>query len=163
MFYFRLSRELTLLAETEETVNLPEDLSHLSDWKLEMSSFLKELKCPHSELFEEELNQRLQKPQHRFTLIEYFLDEILAARMVKFIGSSGDGRSATASHLGAALKALEIQPPPAGISLQKLFSKLMERIAGIEPSKRDKLIGKSLFSGGVLTEQQWKLLNQVWV
>jgi hypothetical protein len=160
-----MSRELGLFLATEETVNPLESLSGLSHWQLEMSSFLKEVKCNKKFLFEGDLEQRLNKPSHRYILLEFLLDEILAAQILKFGGSgSGSGSevvSSTASQLCAAVKALELQPPPANVSPEKFFGKLEERIRKLEPSKREKLIGTPLFSGGKLSESQWQILNQV--
>ena len=157
-----MSRELGLLVETEETVSHIDSLSGLSNWRLEMSSFLKELKCQIKFLFEGDLDQRLNKPSHRCVLLEFLLDEILAARILKFGGPAGsEVASSTASQLSRAVNALDLQPPPANVSPEKFFSKLRERIGQIEPSRRERLIGKPLFCGGKLSESQWLILNKV--
>lgn len=139
-----------------------ENLSGLSNWKLELSSFLKELKCPHAALYQADLDSRLGSPTDRLVLVEFLLDEILAARLIKFRGSPGsEVQSSTATHLAETLQVLELQPPPASVTPQMLFSKLAERISGVEAKKRDKLIGKPLFVGGKLSDKHWQILNQV--
>jgi hypothetical protein len=50
---------------------------------MEMSSFLKELGCPFTFLFEGKPDERLRKGQHRAVLLHYLLDEILAARLTR--------------------------------------------------------------------------------
>ena len=151
-----------MLAETEETVSSLETLSGLNHWKLELSSFLKELKCPHTALHQADLDSRLGSQKDRLILVNFLLDEILAARLAKFRGAPGsEVQSSTATHLAETLKALELQPPPANVTPQMLFGKLAERIGGIEDKKRDKLIGKPLFVGGKLSDKQWQILSQV--
>ena len=151
-----------MLAETEETVSHLDNLVGLSNWKLELSSFLKELKCPHVALHQADLDSRLSSQKDRLILVEFLLDEILAARLVRFRGSPGsEVQSSTATHLAETLQALQLQPPPASVTPQMLFSKLIERIGGVEAKKRDKLIGKPLFVGGKLSDKHWQVLTQV--
>ena len=155
-----MAREIGLLAETEENVNPLDSMDGLSNWKVEMSSFLKELNCPHACLYQGDLDSRLTAVNHRLILIDFLLGEVLAARMIKF-GNIDTGTTSTGTELGKTLHTLGLGPPPLNVSPAKLFSKLLERISGIEASKRDRLIGKSLFSGGKLNDQQWKILSQV--
>lgn len=129
-----------------------------------MSSFLKELHCPLTYLFEGDLDSRFTNPRHRRLLLDFLLSENLSARILKFgVNNQGSGevQSSTASQLSAMLNALELKPPPIGVTPEMLFKKLHERIAGIEPAKRDKLIGKPLFCGGKLSEPQWDALSKV--
>ena len=160
-----MAREVGLLLDTEEKVNSLDSMDGLHHWKLEMSSFLKELKCSNTFLYEGDLESRLTAVQHRLVLIDFLLGELLTARIVKFGGGgqSADGQntSHTASQLSSTLNALDLAPPPSGVSPTKFFDKLLERISGIQASKRDKLVGKPLFCGGKLSEQQWNILNQV--
>ena len=160
----RVARETGILLGTEETVNPLDSLSNLSNWKLEMSSFLKELQCPLTYLFEGDLDTRLTNPKHRLVLLDFLLSENLTAKILKFgvkNQGSGEVQSSTASQLSATLNALELQPPPVEVTPEKLFKKIQERISGIEPAKRDKLIGKPLFCGGKLSEPQWDALSKV--
>jgi hypothetical protein len=159
----RVAQETGILLGTEETVNPLDSLSNLSNWKLEMSSFLKELQCPLNFLFEGDLDTRLTNTKHRLLLLDFLLSENLTARILKFGVNQGSGevQSSTASQLSATLNALELQPPPVEVTPDKFFKKLQERIAGIEPAKRDKLIGKPLFCGGKLNESQWDALSKV--
>ena len=102
----RMAREIGLLAGTEETVNAPDSLEALSDWKLELSSFLKELRCPHSYLFEGAIDARLVDKKHQLILIDYLLGELLAVRMAKANSSSAQDvvESSTGSPLTEQLK-----------------------------------------------------------
>ncbi len=67
---------------TEEKVNQIKNLSNLSEWRVEVSSFLKEIQCPYGQFYEGPLEPRLSKMEDRFLLLDYLLAELLAARMM---------------------------------------------------------------------------------
>jgi hypothetical protein len=160
---FSLARELGLLLQTEEKVGPLDNIDGLSNWKLELSSFLKELNCSHTFLYEGDLESRFTEVHHRLVLIDFLLGEVLTARIIKFGGNQADSRNAssTASMLGETLNTLGLNPPPSSITATQFFNKVSERISGLEASKRDTLIGTPLFCGGKLSEEQWSILNQV--
>ena len=48
---------------------------------MELSSFLRELGCPHGGLVEGPVSERLASPRARLTLLDFLLSELLAAKM----------------------------------------------------------------------------------
>ena len=85
LFVSRIASEIGTLLETEERVNPPDSAEDagLSSWKMEVSSFLKELQCPLTFLYEGSLETRLNTSNHRLTLVDFLLSELLSARMEK--------------------------------------------------------------------------------
>ena len=77
--------EIGTLLETEERLNPPEnsDSCNLSSWKMEISSFLKEIHCPLTFLYEGDLGKRLNSTSHRLLLLDFLLSEVQSARMEK--------------------------------------------------------------------------------
>ena len=47
-----------------------------------MSSFLRELGCPHCDLVEGPVSDRLASPRARLTLLDFLLTELMAAKMM---------------------------------------------------------------------------------
>jgi len=76
-----LCEEIGQLYQTEENVNQIKNLSDFSHWMVELSSFLKEIKCPYQKFYEGHLNSRLSKMEERCLLIDYLLGEVLTARI----------------------------------------------------------------------------------
>ena len=85
LFVSRIASEIGTLLETEERVNPPdnEDDAGLLSWKMELSSFLKELQCTLTFLYEGILETRLNTSCHRLALVDFLLSELLSARMEK--------------------------------------------------------------------------------
>jgi hypothetical protein len=48
---------------------------------MELSSFLRELACPHRGLVEGPVSERLASPRARLTLLDFLLSELMAAKM----------------------------------------------------------------------------------
>ena len=84
-FVTQLASEIGVLLETEERLKPPESSNSdsLTSWKMEISSFLKELQCPITFLYEGDLRTRLNSCIHRIILLDYLLSELLSARMEK--------------------------------------------------------------------------------
>ena len=84
-FVSRTTSEIGTLLELEERVNPPDnaDDAGLLSWKMEVSSFLKELQCPLTFLYEGSLETRLNTSGHRLALVDFLLSELLSARMEK--------------------------------------------------------------------------------
>ena len=85
VFVTNMASEIGALLETEERLNPPEtsESANLSSWKMEVSSFLKELRCPLTSLYEGDLQNRLNSSCHRLLLLDFLLSELLSARIEK--------------------------------------------------------------------------------
>ena len=91
-FVTQLASEIGVLLETEERLKPPEgtNLDTLTSWKMEVSSFIKELHCPITFLYEGDLKNRLNSSVHRIILLDFLLSELLSARMEKVEKSTSD-------------------------------------------------------------------------
>ena len=85
LFVSKMASEIGSLLETEERVHPPEnnEPSSLSSWKMEVSSFLKELYCPLKFLYDGDIQSRLNTAGHRLLLLDFLLSELLSARIEK--------------------------------------------------------------------------------
>ena len=85
LFVSKIASEIGSLLETEERLNAPEnaEISSLSSWKMEVSSFLKELHCPIKALYEGDLQNRLNSSAYRMLLLDFLLSELMSARIDK--------------------------------------------------------------------------------
>lgn len=72
------------ILNTDENVQPIHTLESLVTWKMEVSSLLKELKCPINELHETDLNSRFQTPQHKFLLLDYLCSEVAVSRIERY-------------------------------------------------------------------------------
>jgi hypothetical protein len=110
-------------------VSKPDDLSNLSNWKLEISSFLKELKCPHTFLFTKDLDQRLKDPKDRLVLLEFLLEDLLVSRIIKFESPSGlQSELQAETQLRDAMKNLHLESPTVGITPKDIFGNMNVKI-----------------------------------
>ncbi|KAK7074807.1 Protein fam98a [Halocaridina rubra] len=164
-----VTAELQTLENLEEMVNPPsaneDNSSYHASFLMELSSFLKELGCPHSQLTEGNVNQRLDSPDQRLLLLDYLLAELMAARMISAAkpeqGMTVEMReSAHAKELKNMLIVLGFPKPPANITPQQLFAKVDQKVLDVKSKAHPSLIGKPLFTG-VLSDKQWTLLNQM--
>ena len=91
-FVTQLASEIGVLLETEERLKPPEgtNLDTLTSWKMEVSSFIKELHCPIPFLYEGDLKNRLNSSVHRIILLDFLLSELLSARMEKVEKSTSE-------------------------------------------------------------------------
>ena len=92
LFVSKIGSEIGSLLETEERLKPPEgtNLDTLTSWKMEVSSFIKELHCPITFLYEGDLKNRLNSSVHRIILLDFLLSELLSARMEKVEKSASD-------------------------------------------------------------------------
>ncbi|KAG7167490.1 FAM98A-like [Homarus americanus] len=157
--------ELRVLANLEEMVNATTSSDDHSAFLMEVSSFLKELSCPHSQLTEGALSQRLSSAESRLLLLDFLLAELMAARMITSVkpdqGMTVEMReSEYARDLKALLIALGFPKPPANITPQQLFVKVEQKVNDVKSKAHSSLIGKPLFTG-VLSDKQWKMLGEM--
>ena len=89
------------------------------------SYVLRELQCPYDRLMIGEPNQRLQDFSDRHLLLEFLMDEIIAAKKVNQMSASGTGGNSNLTPLFGILNSLKLSQPPSNISAQALFSKFI--------------------------------------
>ncbi|XP_068213147.1 protein FAM98A isoform X2 [Palaemon carinicauda] len=157
--------ELKVLDQLEEMVNAPTSPEDHSSFLMELSSFLKELGCPHTQLTEGNVNQRLETAEQRLLLLDFLLAELMAARMISAAkpdqGMTVEVReSEHARELKNMLIVLGFPKPPANITPQQLFAKVDQKVNDVKGKAHPSLIGKPLFNG-VLSDKQWTLLDQM--
>ncbi|XP_064093639.1 protein FAM98A-like [Macrobrachium nipponense] len=157
--------ELKVLDQLEEMVNTPTSPEDHSSFLMELSSFLKELGCPHTQLTEGNVNQRLETVEQRLLLLDFLLAELMAARMISAAkpdqGMTVEMRESDhARELKNMLIVLGFPKPPANITPQQLFAKVDQKVNDVKSKAHPSLIGKPLFNG-VLSDKQWALLDQM--
>ncbi|KAF9793885.1 hypothetical protein SFRURICE_007416 [Spodoptera frugiperda] len=122
-----LAEEIKNLCNLEETVNMMNDPDESSSFLLELSSFLKELKCPYKKLVTGHMSSRLQTKEDRLLLLDYLISELMAARMVNVDGPKDKQaagmeivvqESPTARDLKNILIALKFNKPPPNITAE---------------------------------------------
>ncbi|KAF9406228.1 hypothetical protein HW555_013323 [Spodoptera exigua] len=162
-----LAEEIKKLCNLEETVNMMNDPDESSSFLLELSSFLKELKCPYKKLVTGHMSSRLQTKEDRLLLLDYLISELMAARMVNVDGpkeKQGAGmeivvqESPTARDLKNILIALKFNKPPPNITAEMLFSKLEAKLKDTIQKEGNQLVGKPLYNKA-LSEKEWKQLE----
>ncbi|KAK4315897.1 hypothetical protein Pmani_012920 [Petrolisthes manimaculis] len=157
--------ELKAQANMEDMINPTTSAEDHSSFLMEVSSFLKELGCPHSVLTEGAVSQRLATPETRLLLLDFLLAELMSARMISLVtpdqGLTVQMReSDQAGDLKSMLIALGFPKPPANITPQQLFNKVDQKVNDVKSKAHSSLIGKPLFTGE-LSDKQWKMLEQM--
>ncbi|XP_069994746.1 protein FAM98B isoform X14 [Penaeus vannamei] len=160
-----ITSELRVLAKLEEMVNATTSPEEHSSFLMELSAFLKELGCPHTQLTEGPVSQRLTSTETRLLLLDFLLAELMAARMLSSAtpeqGMTVEMReSEHARDLKALLIALGFPKPPANITPQQLFMKVEQKVNDVKSKAHPSLIGKPLFNG-TLSDKQWALLDEM--
>ncbi|XP_063608002.1 protein FAM98A-like isoform X3 [Penaeus indicus] len=160
-----ITSELRVLAKLEEMVNATSSPDEHSSFLMELSAFLKELGCPHTQLTEGPVSQRLTSSETRLLLLDFLLAELMAARMLSSAtpeqGMTVEMReSEHARDLKALLIALGFPKPPANITPQQLFMKVEQKVNDVKSKAHSSLIGKPLFNGS-LSDKQWALLDEM--
>ncbi|XP_047499847.1 protein FAM98A-like [Penaeus chinensis] len=160
-----ITSELRVLAKLEEMVNATSSPDEHSSFLMELSAFLKELGCPHTQLTEGPVSQRLTSTETRLMLLDFLLAELMAARMLSSAtpeqGMTVEMReSEHARDLKALLIALGFPKPPANITPQQLFMKVEQKVNDVKSKAHPSLIGKPLFNG-TLSDKQWALLDEM--
>ncbi|XP_071450328.1 protein FAM98B [Hetaerina americana] len=159
-----LSNELKTLCKLEEHINAITSPEDSSSFVMEVSSFLKELGCPHKSLTEGHLSERLTTKVSRILFLEFLVCELEAARMIK-VKKPNDEKgmqvelkeSSTASDLKAMLIALKFPKPPSNITSSMLFGKMEQKVKEVVDKAPAGLVGKPLFFG-TLSDKQWHTL-----
>ena len=134
---------------------------------MELSSFLRDLECPHAVLIEGTVTQRLADKKSRLLLLDFLLAETMTARMTAVNKPDTKNLSIrmTESPEAAALKkmllALGFPKPPENITPLQLWDKVTAKVQDqINKSPAD-IIGKPLMSKQVLTEDQWEQVQTI--
>ncbi|CAH1642481.1 unnamed protein product [Spodoptera littoralis] len=162
-----LAEEIKSLCNLEETVNMMNDPDESSSFLLELSSFLKELKCPYKKLVTGHMSSRLQTKEDRLLLLDYLISELMAARMVNVDGPKDKQaagmeivvqESPTARDLKNILIALKFNKPPPNITAEMLFAKLEAKLKETIQKEGNQLVGKPLYNKA-LSEKEWKQLE----
>ncbi|XP_057657956.1 protein FAM98B isoform X1 [Diorhabda carinulata] len=160
-----LTNEIRTLQGIDEEVNpisAPEDAVAFI---MEVTSFLKELGCPYKVLIEGHVSDRLQNFSDRLLLLDYLLTELMGARILqeKKPGKKIELKlqeTPAAKDMRLILQTLRFPKPPANISIQTLFQKLVPTIPIVINKAGMDIVGKGIFNG-FLSNQQWDILNGV--
>ncbi|KAG8278216.1 Protein fam98a [Homalodisca vitripennis] len=162
-----LSKELKFLCSLDEHVNAITSADDSSSFLLEVSSFLKELGCQYTILTEGNVNQRLQTRGNRLLLLDFLLSELQAARMVRSNKPDPSSNmevtlqeSSTAADLKNLLIALTFPKPPANITPEILFGKVLVKMKEITGKVTPARVGKPIFTG-VLSDKQWHQIQEL--
>ncbi|KAK9751594.1 Protein of unknown function (DUF2465) [Popillia japonica] len=161
-----LTNELKVLCKIDEQVNTitaPEDsISFL----MELSSFLKELGCPYVSLTQGHISDRLSDTNATTLLLDYLITELMAARILYDTKPDTNKielkvqETPQAANMKKILTILRFPKPPANISMQTLFSKLLPTVEQAIKKAGNDIIGTPIFNLS-LTDKQWHILNQV--
>ena len=137
-------------------------------WKMELSSFLNELSCPHASLLAPDLPARFQTLEHRLILLDFLLTSLMTARMNKLPASGSSSvsdpqlvKSGTATHLSECVKALNLSSPPSGVTPVQFFRQLIGVVEKVNPKYREVLVGKPLL--GMPTILRTSTLSRAWI
>lgn len=160
---FWLSEEIRILASLDEKIN---DLEDVRTFQMELSGFLKELRCPYNEMTTGHVTDRLQSMDSRIKLIDFLISELMSYKMF----NESKNRIATnvikleessvASDLKDLLITLNLGKPPEKISSTIFFDKIKKKLTEIISKSGEKRCGKSLFHPkNNLTDEQWKSLK----
>lgn len=78
-----LTNELRALDKIDEEVNAITNPEDSISFLMELSSFLKELRCPYVSLTQGHVSDRLESVADKLLLLEYLCRELMAARVLK--------------------------------------------------------------------------------
>ncbi|GFS83229.1 protein FAM98A [Nephila pilipes] len=156
------SKQLQAICNLDSCINAISDPDDSSSFVLEVSSFLKELKCPYKALVTGNISQRLLDVKSRIALVDYLCTELQAARMVykkmkkqKAFEIEVD-TSTTASCLNAIQEVLDIKlgenDDPITV-FSEIENEVKEKISSDPISIEKPALEESL------SEQQWDSLN----
>ncbi|XP_055937280.1 protein FAM98A-like [Argiope bruennichi] len=159
------SKELQALLEIDSCVNAITDPDDSSTFLLEVSSFLKELKCPYKVLVSGPISQRLLHEESRLTLLDYLCTELQAARVIhhrtkkkKALEIEMDD-STIASSLNNVQNVLGIKMGE-NDNLVSIFNEIEEKVKEHISSDPDVLSKPALEES--LSEEQWDSLNDLY-
>ncbi|KRT82734.1 hypothetical protein AMK59_3513 [Oryctes borbonicus] len=161
-----LTNELKVLCKIDERVNKIDAPEDSVSFLMELSSFLKELGCPHVNLTQGHISDRLGDVNATTSLLDYLITELMAARILHDTKPDTNKielkvkETPQAANMKKILTVLRFPKPPANISMQTLFSKLLPTVEGAIKKAGSDVIGTPIFNL-TLTDKQWHILNQV--
>jgi len=160
-----LSNELKHLEGLEEGLGQFKKGGDQQGWKMELSSFLRELGCPHKQLIEGDVSERFTTEKSRLILLDFLLTELMASKMIacnkpKDTMNIKMEESSTAAALKTMLLALGFPKPPDNITALQLFDKVNGKVREMHGKASVELLSKPIFMG-VLSPQQWERLEEI--
>ena len=148
-----LVKEVSTLSDLDGHGQLLQDTDLDSEaGMMELSSFLRELGCPHSVLIEGPLTERLATKAANLVLLDFLLSETMAARMIAVNKpetknlSIQISESPEAAALKKMLLALGFPKPPENITPLQLWEKVSAKVQEQSKKAPPELIGKPLMS-----------------
>ena len=134
-------------------------------WAMELSSFLRELGCPHSCLTQGAVGDRLADNRAKLVLLDYLLSELMAARMISNDKPKNSlniqvAETPTAAALKKMLLALGFPKPPDNITSLQLWDKVTAKVKELQMSAPAELVGKPLLTTE-LSADQWEQLQEI--
>ena len=148
-----LVKEVSSLSDLDGHAQLLQDTDLDSEaGMMELSSFLRELGCPHSVLIEGPLTERLATKAANLVLLDFLLSETMAARMIAVNKpetknlSIQISESPEAAALKKMLLALGFPKPPENITPLQLWEKVSAKVQEQSKKAPPELIGKPLMS-----------------
>ncbi|CRL01394.1 CLUMA_CG014466, isoform A [Clunio marinus] len=164
-----ITNEISLLGKLDEKITHDSDISN---FKIELSGFLKELQCSYEALSNDSnINNRMQTIESRYLLIEFLIGELMTLKMLSVTQVSKDKGNVITIHessTAAALKdiaiTLNLGKPPENISPDALFNKIstkLDETLKVIPNS-EKRIGNALFTPKKpLNNAQWIQLEKI--
>ena len=134
---------------------------------MELSSFLRDLECPHSILIEGPVTQRLADKKAKLILLDFLLAETMTARITAVNKPDTNNlsirmsESPEAASLKKMLLALGFPKPPENITPLQLWEKVTAKVQEQMSKGAPDLLGKPLMSKQVLTEDQWEQIQTI--
>ena len=162
-----LVKEVTSLCDLQGHDDLQEADLASEAGMMELSSFLRDLECPHSVLTEGPVTQRLEDKKAKLILLDFLLAETMTARMTAVNNPGTKNLSITMSESpeAAALKkmllALGFPKPPENITPLQLWDKVTAKVQEQINKTPADILGKPLMSKQVLTEDQWDQIQAI--
>ncbi|XP_013387259.1 protein FAM98A-like [Lingula anatina] len=169
-----LTKEIGGFCKLDDVVNAIKGQDDVEHFMLELSGFLREYGCPHKELSEGPLSQRLATKENRLLLLDFLCTELQAVRMIavnkpSLLSSSNstspmevenEAESDSARHLKSMLIALGFPKPPPNITPFQLFSKVEQKVRELIGKVSPSHMGKPLLKAK-LTEKQWQSIQSI--
>jgi hypothetical protein len=158
-----LAEKIKDIEKLEEGVGIYKPGDDSQGWKMEVSSYLRELGCPYSSLIEEDVSTRFASQKSRLMLVNYLISELMASQMTA-VNKPKDSlhikveESPTARSLKAMLLALGFPKPPENITPLQLFDKVQTKVKEAQSRAPKELINKPIFTKQ-LSAKQWNELE----
>ncbi|XP_017770236.1 PREDICTED: protein FAM98A [Nicrophorus vespilloides] len=160
-----LTNEIRVLYKLDENVSPVTSLGDTTEFIMELSSFLRELGCPHEKITQGHVSGRLSELNDKMVLMQYLVGEVMTARILKEkkVDNQFDLKlqeSAHASNLSKILQTLNIPKPPANLSLSGLFQKLHTTVTALVHKAPEDLVGKPICNFS-MQDKHWEILQTV--